>query len=210
MSDDAEFDELPAFEPLQVKCNDSDCESGKHAFAPNRRKKNWEKNYDGQCRDCGAKLVDWDRLKQRDLKDVQGVFGELRRELIRHVFFHAPFDEASKTEAKALGLAGLKAKVRSHLMKKVAPEKIWRDGTQTPKKDSAIHFAQHATATCCRKCMEYWHAIPRGRDLAPAELEYCEALVCAYLDLRAPALFDDLGKPPSIGPLGGEPDDGES
>lgn len=206
MSDDAEFDELPTFEPLEVKCNDSDCESGKHAFAPNRRKKKWAEDYEGECRECGCKLVDWDRLKRRDLNDVAGVFAELQHELIRHVFFHAEFDEKSRQEAKDLGLAGLKAKVRPLLMKKVAPEKIWRDGTQTPKKDSAIHYAQHATATCCRKCMEYWHGIARHRDLTPAELAYAEGLVCAYLDARAHALFEDPNAPPSLGPLGGDPE----
>jgi hypothetical protein len=208
MSDETEFDQLPTFEPLDVKCNDSDCDSGRHAFAPNRRKKKWADEYEGECRECGAKLVDWDRIKRRDLEDVKGVFAELQHELIRHVFFHADFDKKSREEANGLGLAGLKAKVRPHLLKKVGQKKIWRDGTQTPKKDSAIHFAQHATATCCRKCMEYWHGIERDRDLTPAELTYAEGLVCSYLDLRARDLLDDPDGAPSLGPLDGSPDKG--
>lgn len=199
MADDPEFDQQ-AFTPLKVKCSDSDCETGRHAFSPNRRKKDWEKSYDGECRECGAKLVDWPRVKQRDLRDVDGVFHELQHELIRHVFFHAPFDEEGRAEAVKLGRQGLRAKVRPYLEKKVGAAAIWRDGTQTPKEGSAIHFAQHATATCCRKCIEYWHGIPRGHDLTPAELDYCTGLVLAYLDQR----MVDLMAPPAGAPQ--EPD----
>lgn len=195
MADEVEFDELPAFEPLKVKCSDSDCESGRHAFAPNRRKKDWAKSYEGQCRDCGTKLVDWDRVKRRDLTDVQGVFGELQHELIRHVFFHAEFEEETKAEAQRLGPEGLRLAVRPYLEKKVGPAQIWRDGTQTPKDGSAIHFGQHATATCCRKCIEYWHGIERGHELTAEELDYCAGLVCAYLDLRKKELFAKVDRP---------------
>jgi hypothetical protein len=194
MADDPEFDQQ-AFTPLKVKCTDSDCETGHHAFSPNRKKKNWAKSYEGECRECGVKLIDWDRVKQRDIRDVEGVFGELQHELIRHVFFHAPFDEKARAEAAKLGRQGLRAKVRPYLEKKIGPAKIWRDGTQTPKEGSAIHFGQHATATCCRKCIEYWHGIPRGHDLTSAELDYCTGLVLAYLEQRMAVL---MAQPPGV------------
>lgn len=31
---------------------------------------------------------------------------------------------------------------------------------------------QHATATCCRGCLEKWHAIPKGRELTEEETQY--------------------------------------
>jgi hypothetical protein len=200
MTEPTLFDDLPTFEPLKVSCGDTDCDKDKHCFRPNRRKKDWQKTYQGACQDCGKQLVDWDRIKGRDLKDVARTFGDLQHEYIRHVFFCAPFDEASVTQAARLGVEGLRARVRPLLASKIGPEKIFRDGTQTRKEGSAIHYAQHATATCCRKCLEYWHGIERGHELTPAELDYCEGLVQAYLDLREPALLDAvaaLGDPPS-------------
>lgn len=191
MSDSTTAVEMPKLEPLKVHCTDSRCESNLHCFSPNRRTKNWQKTYQGQCQSCGENLVDWDRVKRRDISDVAGTFSELSHEYIRHVFFHAPFDEKSKQEALALGLTRLKSNVRPLLEKKIAPAKIFRDGTQTTKGDSAIHYAQHATATCCRKCLEYWHGIERNRDLTKEELDYCEALVLAYLDRRAPELMSE-------------------
>jgi hypothetical protein len=192
MAEDPEF-EQQTFTPVAVKCSDSDCPSGRHAFGPNRRNKNWREDYHGQCRECGKELVDWDRVKKRDLHDVEGVFAELQHELIRHVFFHAPFDDKSRAQAAKLGRQGLRLRVRPYLEKKVGKAEIYRDGTQTPKQGSAIHFAQHATATCCRKCIEYWHGIPRGRELTSAELDYCAGLVLAYLDQRMVDLMSAPG-----------------
>ncbi|WP_251023391.1 DUF4186 family protein [Streptomyces sp. ISL-10] len=28
-----------------------------------------------------------------------------------------------------------------------------------------VFVAQHATATCCRTCLERWHVVPAGRAL---------------------------------------------
>jgi len=171
---------MPKLEPLQVHCSDSRCSANLHCFGPNRRIKNWQRTYEGQCQECGEKLVDWDRVRRRDISDVGGTFSQLAHEWIRHVFFHAPFDEKSKVQCRQLGLDGLKSRVRPLLKRKIAPAKIFRDGTQTKKEGSAIHYAQHATATCCRKCLEYWHGIERNRDLSTEELDYCEGLICAW------------------------------
>src|SRR5947209_8163365 len=112
---------MPKLEPLQVHCSDSRCEVNLHCFGPNRRKKNWQKEYEGQCRTCGKKLVDWNKVRRRDLSDVAGTFAELTREWIRHVFFHVEFDDKAREQARELGLEGLKSSVRPLLEKKIGP-----------------------------------------------------------------------------------------
>jgi hypothetical protein len=181
--------EMPKLEPLKVHCTDALCEAGFHCFSPNRRAKDWQKSYEGECQFCGQNPVDWQKVKTRDLSDVENTFRELSRELIRHTFFDAPFDEKSKKQAHELGMEKLKVRVRPLLEKKIGPQKIFRDGTQTKKEGSAIFYAQHATATCCRKCLEYWYGIGRNRELTKEELEFCEGLVFAYLDLRRDELL---------------------
>ena len=32
-----------------------------------------------------------------------------------------------------------------------------------------VFVAQHATATCCRGCLEKWYGIPQGRELNAEE-----------------------------------------
>jgi hypothetical protein len=191
MSDHSPTTEMPALEPLTIHCTESRCEANLHCFSPNRRKKDWKKTYAGECQSCKKQLIDWTKVKARNLNDVKGTFDQLSREYIRHVFFHAPFDASSKEQARELGIGALKSKVRPLLEKKIVPAKIFRDGTQTKKEGSAIHYAQHATATCCRKCLEYWHGVERNRELTKEELSYCEGLVLAYLDLRSDELFED-------------------
>lgn len=183
--------EMPKLEPLKVHCTDTRCEAGFHCFSPNRRTKNWQKSYEGQCQYCGQNPVDWKKVKAWNQLDIATTFGELSREWIRHTFFEAPFDERSKRQAKQLGLEALKAQVRPLLEKKIGKEKIFRDGTQTKKEGSAIFYAQHATATCCRKCLEYWYGIARKRKLTKAELDFCENLVVAYIDMRRDELLEE-------------------
>ena len=43
--------------------------------------------------------------------------------------------------------------------------KLNNDGKQTPFKGHPVFIAQHATATCCRKCVEKWHKIPKNKKL---------------------------------------------
>ncbi len=37
------------------------------------------------------------------------------------------------------------------------PGKPANDGRQTPMRNHPAFIAQHATATCCRGCLEKWH-----------------------------------------------------
>ena len=41
------------------------------------------------------------------------------------------------------------------------------DGRQTPMRGHPVFKAQHATATCCRGCLEKWWKVPKGVDIPP-------------------------------------------
>jgi hypothetical protein len=55
------------------------------------------------------------------------------------------------------------------------------DGKQTPMRGHPIFIAQHATATCCRGCLEKWHRIPRGRELTDEQIQYVVAVLARWL-----------------------------
>jgi hypothetical protein len=42
-------------------------------------------------------------------------------------------------------------------------------------------IAQHATATCCRKCIYKWHGIEKGRALNEVEVDYVVALIMGWI-----------------------------
>jgi hypothetical protein len=47
-----------------------------------------------------------------------------------------------------------------------------------------IFIAQHATATCCRGCLENWHGIPKGRALGADEKAYILFVLRRWLVAR--------------------------
>jgi Domain of unknown function (DUF4186) len=186
----AEFKKPP---PLDIKCTSVDCDNHLHCF---KQLKKMTPDQRGRCRACGADLVDWQRLHRRDMIDAKHTFAALRHELIRHHFFHKPVDDTAMRHAQRKGLMLLKQAARDRLQKYLAPADPPRDGRQTPLEGNAIYYAQHATATCCRTCLEYWHDIPKGRPLTPKEFDYCAALIDLFLDEKLPDLANEPIKVP--------------
>jgi len=70
---------------------------------------------------------------------------------------------------------------RRFIVERLAPAQPKNDGRQTPWRGHPGFIAQHATATCCRKCLDRWHQIPRGRPLDDDEIDYVTAVIEAWL-----------------------------
>jgi hypothetical protein len=49
-------------------------------------------------------------------------------------------------------------------------------------KGHPVFLAQHATATCCRGCLEKWHGIPKGRELTASEQQYVVYIIMRWID----------------------------
>jgi hypothetical protein len=146
----------------------------------------------GRCRECGADLIDWDRVHALDPEDVQHTFASLRKEMFRHYFWHVPLDRRAANYALRRGVSGTREAARARLRRSVGPARPYRDGYQTPREGSGnpIHYAQHATATCCRRCIEVWHGIPRGQALGEDMVLYLAELVVLYIGERVPELTE--------------------
>ena len=183
-----------ALPPLKITCTSSDCEADLHCFK--MTKKLARQNRTGTCRTCGAELVDWSRVHGRDPNDVAFTFEQLRHELVRHYFWHLPFDEKALNHARRKGRVLLREAARHRIETSVGRAGMAFDGRQTPREGNTIYYAQHATASCCRTCIEYWHDIPKDRDLTPQEVAYLSTLVVAYLDERLTDLPDHPTKIP--------------
>src|SRR6266478_5308269 len=189
-------DSVAKLEPLKIKCTDADCGSGLHCFMTTRKLR--EANKEGRCRYCGIDLIDWPRVHRRDLHDVTFTFEALRRELIRHHFWCVPIDQRAVNYGRRKGRQRLREAAERRLRQSVAPAAPVRDGFQTPREGSGncIYYAQHATACCCRRCIEEWHGIPRGRALEDSEVSYLVELAMAYLETRLPLTEDGERIPP--------------
>lgn len=177
---------------LNISCNDADCGSGLHCFKATDEMA--VKNKVGVCRECDVQLVDWERVHSRDMRDVENTLAMLKLEKVRHYFWHLPLTERAINHARRKGKKLLLERVRKHLSTAIGAAHPWHDGFQTPmQKDesTALPYSQHATATCCRKCLEYWHGIPQGQELSEEQLDYLAALACRFIEDRIPELSDD-------------------
>ena len=57
-----------------------------------------------------------------------------------------------------------------------------KDGKQTPMRGHPVFIAQHATATCCRGCLEKWHHIPKNRQLTAQEQQYIVRVIMKWIE----------------------------
>lgn len=67
------------------------------------------------------------------------------------------------------------------LEQRLAPYPTPNDGKQTPMRGHPVFIAQHATATCCRACLNKWYKIPKNRNLSEKEKRFIEALIIEWI-----------------------------
>lgn len=79
------------------------------------------------------------------------------------------------------GTDTVRTHARDFVQSRLAPAAPAKDGRQTPWRGHPVFIAQHATATCCRKCLARWHGIPAGRQLAADEIGYAVDVIMAWL-----------------------------
>jgi hypothetical protein len=189
----------PELKPLGMSCDKSDCENGLHCFRVSKKKAT---RPPGVCQDCGADLVDWSKVGARNPSDISGTVGALKKEWIRHHYWHEPIDQKAKNHALRKGRAGMTIAIDKKIRSAIGVRGP-RDGRQTPWTGNLIFYAQHANACCCRRCVEYWHGIPMDRPLTEEEIHYFVKLCTLYIDERLPELKD---KPQRIPPIRKKPE----
>jgi hypothetical protein len=68
------------------------------------------------------------------------------------------------------------------IAERLAPAEPRNDGRQTPYRNHPVFVAQHATATCCRGCLETWHGIAKGHRLDRGERDYVVEVIGRWID----------------------------
>ncbi len=190
--------------PLKITCTSTKCEDNLHCFRQSGRIAKTTGSSGGKCRSCGAQLVNWDRVHQRNLNDVGYTIEALKYELIRHYFWHIPLSEYAINYARRKGKVALRIAVQKQIRNAVANPDHPLQGRQTPRETSphatVVHYSQHATASCCRRCLEEWHGIPMNEHLNEEQIEYLTDLSMRYIEGRLPDLNEQPVQVPRRGP----------
>lgn len=82
---------------------------------------------------------------------------------------------------RAKGMDTVLVHAADFIDRRLAPASPVNDGKQTPFRGHPVFVAQHATATCCRSCLEKWHRIPQGRELTHEEKRHVVDAIAAWL-----------------------------
>ena len=94
--------------------------------------------------------------------------------------FHLTKKEREYMETK--GMDVMRSHAEDFVRGRLAPAEPVNDGKQTPMHGHPVFKAMHATACCCRGCLEKWHKIPKHRELTETEIEWIVDLLIEWLE----------------------------
>lgn len=204
----AKYDELaaspadPGLIPLKIKCVMASCKHGRHCLDYLRRPRKGDGVTEpGDCRDCGAHILDFPDVEGRrygNLQEIVATSLDQQNELIRAHYWHVPIDLWAFKQAQRLGRRELLRRAAERVRTALTRTDAYA-GRCTPYHGDVIAYAQHATAGCCRRCATYWHGLPNDSSPAPHHINHVIYLVRAYLDIRLPDLPEDPEPPASVG-----------
>jgi len=117
------------------------------------------------------------------MRNLDGLFEALKQSGFRSRF-RLGGREAVYLRQK--GMDTILAHAKEFVEQRLAPAEPANDGKQTPMRNHPVFVAQHATATCCRGCLEKWHGIPKGRALSDREIQYVVAVIGRWLSGQQP------------------------
>ncbi len=113
------------------------------------------------------------------MRDLDNLFTSLQRSSFRTGFKLNAKDSAYLKEK---GISEVLDHAEDFVIKRLAPSDIPNDGKQTPMRGHPVFVAQHATATCCRGCLQKWHQIQEGKALALDEQAYIVIVIEHWLN----------------------------
>ena len=95
---------------------------------------------------------------------VDEAFAKLARSKFRSRF---RLSAADRKYIADKGMATIRSHAADFVRTRLAPANPPNDGRQTPMRGHPVFKAQHATATCCRSCLEKWWKVPKGTEIPP-------------------------------------------
>ena len=187
---------------LELSCTASSCGNSLHCYRPTPQMR--RDGTAGACRSCGDTSLDWSRIRKLDVRDMSFVIAALRTEYIRAEFWNMEPNQWAKNYGMRKGRLALLDGTVAFVCKHVAHPKDAFDGRRvpwpdkTPEKMNPYYYAQHATATCCRTCIETWYGVVPEEPLSDRAISFFASLINEFITERFPDLPDAPQSVPSI------------
>lgn len=117
-------------------------------------------------------------LKSRPDTDLAPLFKRLSKSRFRSGF---TLKGKELDYLKDKGFSVIMEHADDFIDKRLAPADPPNDGRQTPMRGHPVFIAQHATAACCRTCLQKWHGITKGHVLSAEEKAYVLSVIEKWL-----------------------------
>ncbi len=109
---------------------------------------------------------------------INRILESLKKSKFRSSFYLKLKD---KQYVKEKGIETIEKHTRDFIEKRLAPKEIKNDGKQTPMRGHPTFIAQHATACCCRGCLNKWHKIPKNIELSKEQKDYIVEVIMTWI-----------------------------
>lgn len=110
---------------------------------------------------------------------IQETLDRLERSKFR-AGFHLTKKEREYLEQK--GMAVMRSHAEDFVRGRLSAAFPENDGRQTPMHGHPVFKAMHATACCCRGCLNKWYHVPIGRELTEEEQRRIVNLLLAWIE----------------------------
>ncbi|MBO4794107.1 MAG: DUF4186 domain-containing protein, partial [Deltaproteobacteria bacterium] len=94
--------------------------------------------------------------------------------------FHLTKKEQLYLEEK--GMDVMRKHAEDFVRQKLAPAEPVNDGKQTPMHGHPVFKAMHATACCCRGCLNKWYRVPLHQELTESQQQRIVNLLMVWID----------------------------
>lgn len=91
---------------------------------------------------------------------------------------------AEKAYIEDKGMETIRRHAVDLVKKKIASAYPANDGKQTPMHGHPVFKAMHATAFCCRGCMEKWYRVPQGVELSEEQVARIADFLIFWIELH--------------------------
>lgn len=112
-------------------------------------------------------------------KTIEETLDRLNRSKFRSSF---KLSKKDKEYVKEKGMDVIESHARDFVAKKIAAAYPLNDGKQTPMSGHPVFKAMHATACCCRGCLNKWYRVPIGKELTEKQQDKIVHLMLSWID----------------------------
>ncbi len=115
------------------------------------------------------------------MSSIEQALNKLEKSKFRSSFYLSKKD---KQYVNDKGLDTIRRHAKDFVKQRLAPASPINDGKQTPTSGHPVFKGQHATATCCRGCLNKWYNVEMGVELTEVQQEKIVNLIMSWIERK--------------------------